>query len=701
MKKRIQPRYFWPGVFLISISATYLIYLNFIQTSVMSRREIIPFGLWFIGMVPIAYLFLDKILLPSIKNTPVEKIKRYLIVSGAIGLVAIVVLGRPPANIRLLPKVSVTITATGEANPLSSGHRVVLTGFDTRVKDVSYSSFTLNGEWQRVENTLVHVSPEPAEIQWNDRAGNRAVLYFQTGPDCGKITISWNGEEQVLDLYSPEAGDRSVLHKFQIPRWNYILADISIFILAGLLFFTAIHFLLTRPLKPSTLVKQKKYYWLLYAIPMLVVWIFFLFIFWPGMMTPDLMDQWGQIVSGMFDDSHPVAHTLLLWLLTRIWFSPAVIAVFQIIFLSLVTAYGIGVLSSIGLPRWAAWLLTAIFALSPINGSMVVTLWKDIPYSTALFLFSILTIRIVTSNGSWLEGKLSWLWLALSGLLVALFRHNGFPVPIVSLLVFCLFYQRWWKQLLGSLLLLFALWAGIRGVLNQRVIQKETGFYQSVFVHHLAAYAVQPDKLTPGEIQILENIMPIEQWKYICCAIRTTTQAEDFSWDVVAKNGTGLPQTLFELIKRDPKTEVDHLICTSSLVWEVNFRCGIAGMAPFNTHRWIVENPFGLKEASFFPETAAEISRFLLTLRDKSDFRFIWSPGLFLYLGLFCTGIFAVRKRYWKTMLIMLPALVQSGILMLANIAADQFRYQYAIYLLGFLTLGFLVLNPKEEEVEK
>ena len=357
-----------------------------------------------------------------------------MIVSGAIGLFAIVVLGRPPANIRLLPKVPVTITSTGKANPLSTGYRVVLTGFDTRVKDVSYSTFTLTGDWQRVENTLVHELPEPAEIHWNDRAGNRAILYFQTGPDSGEISISWNGEEQIIDLYSPEIGDRSVLHKFQIPRENYILADISIFTLTSLLFFTAIHFLLTRQLKPSTLVKQKKFYWLLYAIPMLAVWILFLFIFWPGMMTPDSMDQWGQIVSGVFNDSHPVAHTLLLWLLTRIWFSPAVIAVFQIVFLSLVTAYGIGVLGSIGLPRWAAWLLTAIFALSPINGSMVVTLWKDIPYSTALFLFSILTIRIVISNGSWLGDKLNWLWLALTGLMIALFRHNGFPVPIASLL---------------------------------------------------------------------------------------------------------------------------------------------------------------------------------------------------------------------------------------------------------------------------
>ena len=159
-------------------------------------------------------------------------------------------------------------------------------------------------------------------------------------------------------------------------------------------------------------------------------------------------------------------------------------------------------------------------------------------------------------------------------------------------------------------------------------------------------------------------------------------------------NGSQLRNLLFKLILGNPRIELDHLICSSSLVWEVNFRCGLAGMPPFNTHRWIVENSYGLKEASYFPGIAQEVSQVLLTLRNNPQYRFVWSPGLFLYLGLFCTGIAAVRKRSWKMVIIALPVLVQSGVLFLVNIAADQFRYQYGIYLLGILLLGFLWINP-------
>ena len=133
---------------------------------------------------------------------------------------------------------------------------------------------------------------------------------------------------------------------------------------------------------------------------MFAVWVFYLLTFWPGMMSPDSIVQWGQILTGQFTDTHPAIHTMLLWLFTRIWLSPAPIAIVQILLVSFSVAWGLGLLVELGINLPSAWLLACIFALSPINSTIVISIWKDIPYCGCLFLFSIQVLKIIISNGS-------------------------------------------------------------------------------------------------------------------------------------------------------------------------------------------------------------------------------------------------------------------------------------------------------------
>ncbi|MFM8320038.1 MAG: hypothetical protein ACKOC5_03900 [Chloroflexota bacterium] len=49
---------------------------------------------------------------------------------------------------------------------------------------------------------------------------------------------------------------------------------------------------------------------LLYMLPMLAAWGIFLLAFWPGVMTPDAIDQWNQVQTKSFNDFHPATHTL-------------------------------------------------------------------------------------------------------------------------------------------------------------------------------------------------------------------------------------------------------------------------------------------------------------------------------------------------------------------------------------------------------
>jgi hypothetical protein len=104
-------------------------------------------------------------------------------------------------------------------------------------------------------------------------------------------------------------------------------------------------------------VKRRKGFWPLYALPMIAVWSIYFLTFFPGIMTPDSIRQWGQVISGQFNDALPVTHTLLVILLTRLWFSPAAVIVFQIVTLGIAVAWGIRLIEDYGLSRWGGWFL--------------------------------------------------------------------------------------------------------------------------------------------------------------------------------------------------------------------------------------------------------------------------------------------------------------------------------------------------------
>ncbi len=78
------------------------------------------------------------------------------------------------------------------------------------------------------------------------------------------------------------------------------------------------------------------------------------------------------------------------------------------------------------------------------------------------------------------------------------------------------------------------------------------------------------------------------------------------------------------------------------------------------------------------------------TSRQPWDLLF-YTPAVFLYLGLYCTALFAYRAKQSRYLLYFLPAAVQSAVMLLINVSRD-FRYQYGVYLVGLFSLGLLIL---------
>ncbi len=595
---------------------------------------------------------------------------------------------RPPQIFLLMPVHHLQISVPAG----STDRSVTLEYAKTSLRDISFGEFEQEGEWQRTDTGFTHFGAQPASLAWSGRTGDSAMLVFTNTPGIENVRAGWDGNLAGLvtadSPFAPVIVASKLSAGWMSVTFNHLLTGFVF----GFLFLVLTLFLVGVQLKPAPIVQRKNGYWLLYALPMIAVWSIYLLTYFPAIMTPDSIRQWGQVIDGQFNDALPVVHTLLVILLTRIWFSPAVVIVFQVITLSLTVAWGIKLLSDHGLPAWAGWGLSALFAISPVNGNMVSTLWKDIPYSTCLLLLSLMILKIVISRGEWLNRKFTWLWIVLVSLGISLFRLNGLPVPVVSLIVLALVYREQWKIVVFSLGIFLGAWLLIQGPFYDILkVDRNSGFKQQVFIHHIAAHVATGSPLTSTEAELASGIMPLDQWRYDCCTNIPIWLQPGYSEPRFSEKAADIRKLFIALAIKEPGVEIRHLVCVSSLVWELPSHCMLnQEVMTAGLPTWIESNALGLKENSLLPALIGPLTIIKGYASHKPWDLLFYTPALFLFLGIYCTALLAFRAKQSRYLLYFLPAATQSATMLLINVSRD-FRYQYGVYLVGLFSLGLLV----------
>lgn len=655
------------------------IYFLFLQTPQITRREILGAGLAWLAGSGLIYLLLVKILIPVLSRFTPRGRMGWILVSLTFGLLIAIATGPPEAFV-MMPVHTLELQVIE-----TPAEGVTIDWFTTSLGEISFSQFETGSEWKTENGQLTSNGNAPAAIRWQGRVGESARLVLVPSPQGGSVQVVWDGQREVLDL-SPE-NNTPVISEFtpQSSILWFLPAFLCTVVIAGFIFLVVSLFLGEVSFSAREGRVNRKYPWLLYALPMIVVWGLFLLTFFPGLMSGDSYDQWSQVVSARFNDAHPVFHSLVLWVLTRFWLSPAAVVIFHILALSLTVAWGLEILQRYGLPNWGAWLVAAIFALSPINGQIVITIWKDIPYSTAMLLFSLMLLLVVFTRGKWLEKRGMWIWLGLVSAMITLFRHNGLPITIFTLILLVVFYRRYWRKVLLSFSLFLAIYLIVQYPLyNFLRVDRNMGAKQQLFVHHIAAHMVNGGPLSPGEQELAELIVPGSEWEYDCCSAVPTYTSPGYSEERNGEITQEIRTLFFRLLIKEPLVEINHQVCISSLVWEIPSRCKSVLFFPYDLSIF--------EKTSLLPELIPGFNKVLSSFRDDMRVNALVSPAIYLILGLYATIFFSLRKRDLRFNLFMIPAGINSLVLMVVNLSAN-FRYQYGVYLVGLFSIGLLILG--------
>lgn len=422
---------------------------------------------------------------------------------------------------------------------------------------------------------------------------------------------------------------------------------------------------------------------LFYALPSIIVWMFYLIAFYPGVMTPDSMNQWTQMVTGEFWDSNPVIHTLLNLFITRIWYSPAAIAITQILILSLIWGYSMYRFESMGYKKVVLYFITAVFALNPVNGIFSITLWKDILYSAFILLFTMNIINVLVDK-HWIDNRKNFIFFLISAFGVMFFRHNGILPFMGTMILLICFYKRNSKPFIitvGSIIVIFFLIKiPLYSLMKVHPASSSEAF--GIPTQQIAAVIKEKGYLTEEQKTMINGIMPLDLWaeNYMPGNVDYIKFHKEFKTDKLMEDKVGFLKMWIDICRQNPWIALEAYGDQTSIAWSVK------GYTNWGSRK-IYANEFGLEQKNIAPPVNYIANKALNFTQKKGIDQFFWRPAMPMFLILLF-GFAAILKNGLKATLAIVPVTLNMATVLIATPAQD-YRYLYASTLVYLIIILF------------
>ena len=552
-------------------------------------------------------------------------------------------------------------------------------------RDVSYSELEINGLYEIRSDSIYFPAGQVASISWQGITGEQAELVFHPVSVPMTINVSWDSNPSPLDLHQ-SSGNMAVLgHVFQSLQVESLLVHLLSFSLIFLILFC----LTTGLFSPHP-----------YASIMLAVWGLVYLVFWPGIIGDVNIIAVNDLLEGHPTNWHPITFTLLVTFCIEYLASASSVLILQFISLALIFGSAFTYLQQKEVSRRLLCILSVLGALLPTNFLSVITLTNDISYSITLLALAYLSLKIVDTNGDWLDDKLHALLLSAVASLAILFRYNGIPAVGFFFICLLIFYPRKWRTSLFSIGIVILSWFVVSGPLSTalNVANETEGHLDNIILHHISAHVANGTALSEEETSYLDQLLALNEWQYNCCTNSAMWANDDFDVETFHANSTYNRQLALSLFLRNPKMELQHMLCASDIVWNLSDGCEIKHPIIDQSKGqfyWTRSYFPEYIENSFLPSLVTPFSKWIIALdRIPLVSSLLWRPAWFLYASIICTIIFIRRIRSLRGFLPLSAAMGQSIFLLLVN-RVQNFRYQYCIVLVGLLLLAIAFYKPK------
>ncbi len=401
--------------------------------------------------------------------------------------------------------------------------------------------------------------------------------------------------------------------------------------------------------------------WPNWAGPALAAFGFFLcvIVFFPGIFTPDSLDQFSQAQTGQFEDWHPPMMAALWFILNRIHQGP------ELLFFTHLLLFWIGLwalsdgLVRIG-ARWGA--LLPLIGLAPFVFNYLGLLWKDVALAAAWLFAAALAFRRFARGENLRLWELVLIWAAF--IYGALVRGNSIfaAAPLaLYLLNTDVFSRQIWRQIAACVLVPSLLLAGA-AAFNRHIVQAEAQnpedslfLFDLVGVSHQTRTNLVPGPWAPAQARRIPDCYGADKWDHVGmghCRFLTQTLDDRDLW-----GGPAIAHAWISAIAQHPAQYALHRLAFTNQIL-----------------RWL--GPIPVRDA--FMES------------EMSDLRYAHHPGPIFRLyqtisnALATTPLF--RPYFWL--------LIAAGTLVVSWFATDspQRRFAAALGASAFIYLATYVI---------
>lgn len=435
----------------------------------------------------------------------------------------------------------------------------------------------------------------------------------------------------------------------------------------------------------------------------LLCWLPYYLYQYPGIMTPDSINQFEQVLGVIpYNNHHPFAHTMVFALLYKAAFAltgDMVVSVgfytfAQMCLLSAGMAFFISTLRQQRIRPFVLLLLTAFYAMIPYHAVFSVTIWKDIPFAAAVLFFNCLLLRLILRGSLLLHERIL---LLFSGMMICLFRSNGWYAFLVVVPFLLFFFRKQKRQVYPCLLVTLLLCVLIKyPVMNHfQVTQPDLIESLCIPTQQIAAVLCNDRELTAEERGLIESVVDLTYIK----ELYNPTFADNMKELVRAGNQEYLASHKKEFFKlwislglRYPGDYLDAYIQQTYGYWYpdsfylVAEAEGVSATELGVSTRHLIGGPLVVKGK----ELAIKLGSIV------PIYGTLWSMGVACWVLLFSMGTVLVRRETRK-LLCYLPSVLLLFTVLIATPVATEFRYVYfMVYSMPFyLMAAMLPYSPE------
>lgn len=436
---------------------------------------------------------------------------------------------------------------------------------------------------------------------------------------------------------------------------------------------------------------------------------------YPGIMTPDSINQFEQVI-GMkpFSNHHPWLHTMTISLFYHIGsiFTDSrngafvFFTIFQICFMAFAVAYLVWVVSKYSKNLYLLVGMIAVYALLPYHNVMAICIWKDVMFAGTLLMFCTALFYLL-KEGVGKQNCFSVILYFVSGFLMCLYRSNGWYAFVVTFPFLLVAFRKQWKIMMPFHVVLIALVLIVKGPVMNHYDVKQPDFVESVSIplQQVGRVIATGQELSQEQEDLIGKILKIEHVP----KLYTEYISDNMKELVRANNPEYLTQHKIEFLKlwielglEYPEIYLDAYIAQTRGYYSPTAIYNVAEVDG------IINSETGLyREYLLRGQIIVKLREIFIKLQDMIPlYGAMWNMGslfwgtlLFLGLAIAKNNSFSLKTRmnFLDLITVWMPNIAVIATLLIATPVAVEFRYAYNLAYCIPLYFAIMAITKENE----